>query len=151
MKTQFLKRRTDVPFIFQGITLTETILALKDIRIFAGTRDATVIIEAGVYTSETAMQANSEDVLRTFQFTLTRENIVIKEIVGFNVVKQTTITDSNVTSLNLPQELSTFTFDLDFKGGMIFSDAGLQLLLQMPSPVEGRMLGDEWEIPQIQI
>lgn len=156
MKTQFLKRKTGNPFILFGAEFPDAVLALTDIKEFAGNsklsqRDATVIIEAVVYPSVERMETNPSDFIRKFQFQFTRDSFAVTEFrAGVTVSKVNE--NTNIEALNLIQngvELAMFKYDVTYAGGKIFTDVGLQALLTLPSVTENATLGDEWEIVQL--
>lgn len=157
MKTQFLKRKIGNPFVFKGAQFPDVVLVLTGIKEFSGigelgNRDVTVIITAAAYSDEAAMNANISDYLRTFSFEFTRTSFTSKEFTtGGQVDVSVTNNEVNASMLNLEYqgtELAMFKYDTEYAGGKVFTNAGLQALLQMPSITEGNTLGDEWEIPQ---
>lgn len=156
MQQQYLQRKSGTPFIFKGAAFPDAVLALTGIREFSGLsafghRDVTIIITAAAYASLEAMQQNIADPLRTFAFELTRNGFTSKEFTASGQIDVSVNNEAvNASMLNIEHqsiELGMFKYDLNFAGGKIFTQAGLQALLQMPSITPDRTLGDEWEIP----
>lgn len=151
LKVQLLKRKSGVPFVFKGAQFPNAVLVLADVKEFAGSRDLTVIIEATAFADEENIDMQFKDYLRKYQYTFTRNSLTVRE---FGASGQVTNTSSvqgvNAEALNLivnDVHISMFKYDTEYHGGKVFTDAGLQALLTLPSISEQSTLSAEWELP----
>lgn len=144
MPTQYLIRRTDVPFVFKNKTFPDAVLAFSSYNVIAVSRPCVVRIEARAFASLEDLEANFNDYLKRFTFEFTDSWLKITEhnLAGEELTMRK-IDALNYTVLNAIE----FEYDLKARNGLHLTSAGLSAILNMPSVNDAAALADEWAIP----